>query len=67
MSKTVLRIAMVPMIIDLIKKNQNVSESEALDLFYNSSTYKNYIDPETGLYGQSPLNIYGLFLAEKNK
>lgn len=40
-------------IVDLIIENKTVSVRDALDILYNSETYKKIIDTETGLYIQS--------------
>ena len=40
-------------------------QMEALDLFYTSATGASFADDETGLYGQSALYIFGLFVEEK--
>jgi hypothetical protein len=33
-------------------------------MFYSSKTGESFSDDDTGLYGQSPLYIYGLFKEE---
>lgn len=48
----------------MISKEQNISEKEAMDMFYTSATGASFADDETGLYGQSPLFIFGLFREE---
>ena len=40
-------------------------EMDALDLFYTSATGASFADDETGLYGQSALYIFGLFVEER--
>lgn len=40
-------------IVNLIVENKSVTMQEALDILYNSETYKKIIDTETGLYIQS--------------
>ncbi|MCQ2317738.1 MAG: hypothetical protein MJZ90_02295 [Bacteroidales bacterium] len=40
-------------VVNLIIENKNVSIQEALNILYNSETYKKIIDTETGLYIQS--------------
>ena len=37
---------------------------EAMDVFYTSAVGASLADDETGLYGQSALYIYGLFISE---
>ena len=64
MSHATVRATNIPEIVKLICKNMQMSESEALDAFYSSSTGKSYANDETGLYGQSVLYVYGLFCTE---
>lgn len=64
MAHKTIRATNIPEIVKLICENMQMSESEALDAFYSSSTGKSYADDETGLYGQSALYIYGLFCTE---
>ena len=64
MAHATIRATNIPEIIKLICENMRMSENEALDVFYRSSTGASYADDETGLYGQSALYIYGLFCAE---
>jgi len=65
MAHATVRATILPEIIRLICKNDGISESQALDMFYSSATGKNFADDETGLFGQSPLYIYGLFEEER--
>ncbi len=68
MSHATVRATILPEIIKLISSKNKVTESQAMDMFYNSATGANFADDETGLYGQSPLYVYGLFEEEtKNK
>ena len=55
----------IPRIIDTIAKKYEISENEAIRLFYTSNTFSHYDDDETGLYGQGPLHIYSLFMEEQ--
>ncbi len=64
MSHETIRATIIPDIIRMICKNYGVVEKEAMDMFYNSATCANLADDETGLYGQSALYIYGLFVDE---
>ena len=54
----------MPEIVKLIANEKKISDKEAMDMFYRSSTGASFSDDETGLYGQSPLYIYGLFAEE---
>ena len=66
MSHGTIRAATLPSIIDLIIKQYNVSEDEAIKMFYESHIGSCYSDDETGLYGQSALYVFSLFLEEQN-
>lgn len=59
-----IRATILPQIITLIMEKYNLSEREALDSFYRSSTGESFSDDETGLYGQSPLFIFSLYEEE---
>ena len=50
----------------MIAKEFQITEEQALERFYKSNTGALLADDETGLYGQSPLYIFGLFLEEMN-
>jgi hypothetical protein len=54
----------IPEIVKLICDRYKISEEEALDKFYTSATGASYSDDETGLYGQSALYVFGLFIEE---
>jgi hypothetical protein len=54
----------IPEIVKLICDRYKISEEEALDKFYTSATGASYADDETGLYGQSALYVFGLFIEE---
>ena len=47
--------------------HDNLSEDEALKAFYSSATGASFADDETGLYGQSPNYVFGLYLEEKDE
>ena len=64
MSHATVRATILPEIVKMISKEQNISEKEAMDMFYTSATGASFADDETGLYGQSPLFIFGLFREE---
>lgn len=59
-----IRATLVPEIAHLIAGRFGISEDEALDRFYKSATAQNLADEENGLYGQSALFIFGLYLEE---
>lgn len=54
--KTVL----IPQIAELLMKNKNVTENEALRIIYNSPVAELLEDDSMGLYGQSALYLYSL-------
>ena len=59
------RAILVPEIVKLISEKYQITEMDALDLFYTSATGASFADDETGLYGQSALYIFGLFVEER--
>lgn len=58
------RATITPRIIQLISEACHITEDAALDAFYRSGTGAAFADDETGLYGQSPLYIFGLYMEE---
>lgn len=64
MAHSIVRAILVPDIVELICDKFGVSEDVALDMFYTSATGESFGDDETGLYGQSALNVFGLFCEE---
>ena len=64
MAHSTVRATILPEIIKLICANKNVTEREALDMFYSSATGSSFADDDSGLFGQSPLYIYGFFTQE---
>jgi hypothetical protein len=67
MAHNMVKATIIPDIIYLIAEKYGISESEALDMFYTSATAASLDDDETGLYGQSPLYIFSLFVEEINE
>ena len=59
--------AILPEIIRKIMTHDHLSEDEALKAFYSSATGASFADDETGLYGQSPNYVFGLYLEEKDE
>lgn len=57
LSKTIL----ISKVIELISKEERVSLSEARDRLYQSEVISLIDDDETGLFGQSPLYVYGIY------
>lgn len=62
-----IRATLLPEIIRLIVEKYGWSEDEAMDRFFLSATGASFSDDETGLYGQSALFIFGLFVEEMAK
>lgn len=60
-----IRATILPDIIEMIMEKYKLNERQALDSFYRSSTGESFSRDETGLYGQSPLFIFGLYEEEK--
>lgn len=66
MNHATTRATILPEIVRLIQKQYEIGEDDALRMFYESSTGASFADDETGLYGQSPNYIFGLFQQEQN-
>ncbi|MDR3302309.1 MAG: hypothetical protein LBT01_07265 [Spirochaetaceae bacterium] len=64
MAHSLIKATIIPDIIRLIAEKYAVPERKALDMFYRSATAASLDDDETGLYGQSPLYIFSLFVDE---
>ena len=67
MNHSITRATILPEIIRKIMAHEHLSEDEALKAFYSSATGASFADDETGLYGQSPNFVFGLYLEEKNE
>ncbi len=65
MNHATTRATILPVIIGLIAEKYHMAEDEALRVFYGSATGASFADDETGLYGQSPNYIFGLFVQEQ--
>ena len=59
------RAVILPEIITMIMERYDLDEEAALDAFYRSATGAAFSDDETGLYGQSPNYILGLYAQEQ--
>ena len=66
MSRALYNATVIPEIIRLIADNYTISEDQAMHDFYQSETAKALNDPDTGLYGQSALFIFSLYIDEQN-
>lgn len=65
MNHATTRAMILPEIIQWIMRQGKMTEQEALHSFYSSATGEAFSDDDTGLYGQSPLYIFGLYCQEK--
>ena len=64
MEHYLIRATIIPNIVEMIEDAYRLTEQEALKAFYESATGASLADDSTGLYGQSPLYIFGLFKQE---
>lgn len=67
MNHSTTRATILPEIIRKIMAHDHLSEDESLRAFYFSATGASFADDETGLYGQSPNFVFGLYLEEMHK
>lgn len=51
-------------VIWMLVEKKNISISEAMEIFYNSKTFENLNNPNTGLYYQSSIYIYDVLEKE---
>ena len=65
MDHSAVRTAVLPSVMELIAQEYGISEDAAMEAFYRSATGAAFADDETGLYGQSPSFIFGLFREER--
>ena len=64
MNHSITRATILPEIIRKIMAHDHLSDDEALKAFYSSALGASFADDKTGLYGQSPNYIFGLYLDE---
>ena len=67
MGHELIKATLIPDVIKMIQDEYRISEDAAFDRFFRSITYINYDDDETGLYGQSALYIFSLYLQEQRE
>lgn len=67
MEHYLIRATIIPVIVEKIMNKFYIDYLTALDRFYTSYTAALLADDDTGLYGQSPNYIYGLYLQEINE
>lgn len=61
----ILSIAIIPEVISLISKNENIDEIRAINEFYDSKVYSLLSDESTKIWHYSPLTIYHMWKEEK--
>ena len=66
MGHTLVKIVITSHVIEYVADKYKVTIDEARDLFYNSETVKLLADDETGLYGESFVYVFSLFVEEMN-
>lgn len=57
---------MIEDLVEIIVEDQHLEFDEAMKLLYNSQIFEKIMDPETGLYFESPAYVYGLLQDEMN-
>lgn len=67
MNHSATRAIILPEVIRKIMVHDHLSEDEDLKAFYSSAAGASFADDETGLYGQSPNYIFGLYLEEQRE
>jgi len=67
MEHYLIRATIIPKIVEMIEEYYQLSEESALASFYRSATGASLADDATGLYGQSPLYIFGLYQEEQRE
>ena len=67
MNHSTIKATSLPTVIHLIMDRYHLTEAEALDKFYRSATGAAFADDETGLYGQSPNCLFGLYVQEQEE
>jgi len=67
MTHGTIRAATLKTILEFIMNHFSVEENEAIKMFYESHIGECFSDDSTGLYGQSAVYIFSLFLEEINE
>lgn len=62
---SILSIALVPQIVDLIVQKEGMDDISAMNAFYQSKTYELLTKEETKMWHFSPLTIYTMWEHEK--
>lgn len=62
---TILSIAIIPQVIDLIISKEKKDEISAINAFYSSKTYELLSNEETKMWHYSPLTLYMIWKEEQ--
>ena len=62
---SILSVALVPQVVDLIVQREGMDDISALNAFYLSKTYEVLAREETKVWHFSPLTIYSMWATEK--
>ena len=62
---SILSIALIPKIVDLIARNEGLDDISAMNEFYLSGTYELLAKEETKMWHFSPMTIYSMWKHEK--
>lgn len=65
MGRALYNATVIPEIVKMIAEKYHMDEKNAMTAFYESTTAKALNDPETGLYGQSALFLFSLYVQER--
>lgn len=60
-----LSMAIVPQVVDIIVREEHMSDVEAINVFYQSKTYALLEKEETKIWHYSPLTIYHIWKTER--
>ena len=60
-----LSMAIVPQVVDIIVREEHMSDVEAINVFYQSETYALLEKEETKIWHYSPLMIYHIWKTER--
>lgn len=64
MEHYLIKATIIPEVISMIMEVYSMDQKVAMETFYSSTTGALLAEDESGLYGQSPLYIFGLFMSE---
>jgi len=67
MDKTLAKFVLITKVTELIAEKHHISIDEARNRLYSSRIISLIDNEETGLYGESPLYVFSLYLDEVSK